>query len=438
VAFIGGALVFVARPSQLASQTLRLPALAPAPRIAELSARVPSARLTGESPRVIAEFWGRLAREGAPIIDVYPADSAYMLVTFVYRDTAGIQRLVLTNGVAGWLPELAELHLLEGTDIWYRSIVLPKNVRISYGFEKNGSLLPFWADTGAATAFSRSRKDPLNPNTDSSTLVAGTRSKLVGPAATPQPFVIRHPSVAAGRVDSISLESGILRERRRAWVYTPAGFRIRERLPLLVLFDGGAYLSDAFIPTATILDNMIAQKKIPPIVAVFVDNPVSKRRQELECNAAFSGYVVTELLPSLRASYGFTDDPKNSAIGGSSHGALESVCTVVRYPGVFGHVISQSGSYWWAPRFEEPEWPARTFAVTKRTPERFYMDVGGYEIDGTANGGPGQVVANRHFRDILRAKGYDVSYQEFPGAHEYFNWRGTLSTALTFIFAPGK
>ena len=60
---------------------------------------------------------------------------------------------------------------------------------------------------------------------------------------------------------------------------------------------------------------------------------------------------------------------------------------------------------------------------------RFYLDVGKYEN----NFHPSPLIANRHLRDVLIAKGYTVKYQEFAGHHSPANWRGTFSDALLFF-----
>ena len=41
------------------------------------------------------------------------------------------------------------------------------------------------------------------------------------------------------------------------------------------------------------------------------------------------------------------------------------------------------------------------------------------------------VIVNRHFRDVLLAKDYEiVKYDEFNGGHEILNWRGSLADGL--------
>jgi enterochelin esterase-like enzyme len=60
---------------------------------------------------------------------------------------------------------------------------------------------------------------------------------------------------------------------------------------------------------------------------------------------------------------------------------------------------------------------------SERLPLRFYMDVGVFE-------GPGQLSRNRHLRDILLLKGYDVTYAEFHGGHETACYLNTLPDGL--------
>ena len=57
---------------------------------------------------------------------------------------------------------------------------------------------------------------------------------------------------------------------------------------------------------------------------------------------------------------------------------------------------------------------------------RFFIECGLNE-----GGRPSIVITNRHFRDVLLAKGYEiVKYDEFNGGHEYLNWRGSIADGL--------
>jgi hypothetical protein len=43
------------------------------------------------------------------------------------------------------------------------------------------------------------------------------------------------------------------------------------------------------------------------------------------------------------------------------------------------------------------------------------------------------LMGNRHLRDVLRAKGYDVIYREVGGGHEWVHWRAMLADGLTAL-----
>jgi enterochelin esterase family protein len=73
------------------------------------------------------------------------------------------------------------------------------------------------------------------------------------------------------------------------------------------------------------------------------------------------------------------------------------------------------------------EWLIHRFVESERLPLRLYLDVGKFE-NGFKD--PGMLVANRHMRDVLCAKGYPTSYVEYAGGHDYPWWEITLSEGL--------
>jgi enterochelin esterase-like enzyme len=61
------------------------------------------------------------------------------------------------------------------------------------------------------------------------------------------------------------------------------------------------------------------------------------------------------------------------------------------------------------------------------------MEVGQFESDIHFN----MVVENRRIRDVLLAKGYEVTYSEYNGGHDMVCWRGSLADGLIALAGKG-
>lgn len=136
--------------------------------------------------------------------------------------------------------------------------------------------------------------------------------------------------------------------------------------------------------------------------------------------------------PAMRERLHATSDPKQTVVGGASMGGLSAACAAFQHPEVFGNVLSQSGSYWWSPENNpEDQWLTRQIAQKPRAPINFYLSIGLLESEQAFRGGLASMLhANRHLRDVLQAKGYNVRYQEINAGHDYYNWQATLGDGL--------
>ncbi len=244
-----------------------------------------------------------------------------------------------------------------------------------------------------------------------------------------------NPSTPKGQLTSYQFSSRLLKNRREIRIYTPHSYHSTAKpYPLLIVFDGQAYTSQ-LIPGPTILDNLIGEGKIPPLIAVFVSSmDQSTRNRELPCYDLFGKSLVNELLPWLQNHFHVAAAPSQIILAGSSYGGLAAAYAAHCYPQHFGNVLSQSGAYRWRPSsFSENFWLAKQYESKPPLGIRFYLDVGDQETE-KRKGDPSMIEANRHLRDTLVKRGYQVTYHEFCGGHDYDCWKETFASGLIALF----
>jgi enterochelin esterase family protein len=379
------------------------------PRLAQL----------GKAPnsKAVASFWTEITRNGTPLVEAVAGEPGYSWVTFLWRAKEKTTNVVVVDGVAAGVGGVdarnSQMSRLGRTDIWYRTYKVRNDAAFSYTLSPNDSLERF-----AGPRTSKPQLDPLNPNR------SGPQSSVRLPSA---PSAIEYAPLLAGRISPASFTSTVLQNTRDLQVYTPPNFAAEgRRYPLLVVLDSGAY--GDYIPVPSILDRLIAEKRMSPIVAVLVANV--SRAEELQCSPRFADFLAIELVPWMRKTYGAGATSDQTIVSGASLGGLASMFAAFQHPEVFGNVLSQSGSFWWTPAQDgPPEWLTGQFAAAPARGIRVSMSVGAMEI-------PQQRDTNQRLRQVLTEKGYRIDYSEFNGNHSYFSWRADFAQQLVNLVGP--
>jgi enterochelin esterase family protein len=439
-------------------------------KVVTLAARLAPPKPVYESPRIkalkasiesgdqasVEAFWEGVKKQGAPLIEPLAGNDKNMLVTFLWRGTPDTHNvLILGFNLLAFEPEKYLMTRLGQTDVWYRSLEIGKRMRFDYRLAPNVPTSfgtpPDFDQNAITMVVAAARPDPLNPNRwrideaslDSPEYLGDSFVEM--PDAPAQPWLAVRVGIPSGQVERHRFKSTLLKNEREIAVYIPPGYSKTEKpYPLLVIFDEIAYLGDknqkALVPTPTILDNLISEKRISPMVALLVGNAPGARDRELPCNPVFTDFLVSEVLPWAHGLYNFATDPHQTVVAGSSFGGLAATCAGLRHSETFGNVLSQSGSFFFAPPGSnnsssetDPEnWLANQFIASAKLPLRFYLDAGSDEVD-FGDGSSSILVTNRNLRDVLRAKGYEVHFHEFAGGHDYLSWRGTLADGLILL-----
>ncbi|HSB29079.1 MAG TPA: alpha/beta hydrolase-fold protein [Pyrinomonadaceae bacterium] len=421
----------------------------PSRRIQSLRNQIGAGQMNTDS------FWKQVGAEGTPLTEAYGSDGKYQLVTFLWRSTHDTRNVFVRGSFLGVGPPADySMHQIADSDVWYLTLKLPSGARFTYQLSPNDPLT-FDGPRAAQRAATR-QADPLNihplsacpPNV--SKFNCSSVAEL--PGAVPEPWVTKKPGTPEGRFEKQSIKSSIQKIERPFSVYTPANYKA-EGPPnaLLILFDGEDLQDDRY--RATTLNNLIAASRIPPTVAVFVENVPRRRLVDLVANPEFADFMAMELVPWVRSHYNVTKDPNRTVVAGYSAGGLAAAYVALRHSEVFGNVLSQSGAYWWSfehnggvcgPRCPdsggrggdsfldtttEGNFMVKQFLASPKLPLRLYLAVGTFEFDRDGGGG-GILESTRQLRDVLLAKGYQVHYQQFVGGHDGLSWRGTLADGL--------
>ena len=241
---------------------------------------------------------------------------------------------------------------------------------------------------------------------------------------------------------------------RNIWVYVPAGYVQGRELPLMVDHDGRA---DAVIQTQLIavMDNLIAEKRLPMMAAVFIANGGDVRgrsERSLEYDTVsgkYADYIEHEILPlaEKNARVKFTKDPDGRGVIGQSSGSAAALAMAWFHPEWYHRVISYSGTFvsiQRSPQVPHGAWEYHEHLIPQsdKKPIRIWMEVGsrdnGFNLpEGSFRNWP---LANNRMAEGLKAKGYEYQYlwAEQAGHVERGVERQTITEAMEWVWKAYK
>ena len=336
-------------------------------------------------------------------------------ITIVWRGEA--EAVHLKHWVFG-LPSSQQLKRVDGTDVWYLTLQLPAGSRVEYKLEvvRNGQ--GQWMQDPLNTNYAR---DPFGANS----VAHGTGYEV--------PSWMHHdPSSTPGKIDEIHIDSTTF-GRRSFGVYVPARFQRSRRHPLLVVHDGHDYLR--FASLGNVLDNLIHRLEVADAVVVLTSSP--DRLREYADDERHAKYLTEDLVPYVERVFGHDAQPQSRAMMGASFGAVATLSTAVRYPGFYGRLMLQSGSFAFTdigdrnhrgPLFDPVvAFMNRFRADPEPVSERVFVSCGMYES---------LIYENRSIVPMLVSTGMDVRYVEARDGHNWENWRDRLREGLSWLM-PG-
>jgi enterochelin esterase-like enzyme len=217
--------------------------------------------------------------------------------------------------------------------------------------------------------------------------------------------------------------------KRQVAVYVPNGYVPDTPAPFIVIQDGMGYKDTL----SKILDNMISDRRLPQLVAIFIDSgggdgKGSERGLEYDTlSETYAVFVETEVLPRVtkEAKVSLSKDPRARATMGGSSGAAAAFTMAWHRPDLFRRVLSYSGTYVDQQSPTDPKTPhgaweyhEHLIPMSDAKPLHVWLEVGekdnGFDKDEKSL--HNWVLANERMAAALKDKKYHYRYVFAAGA----------------------
>jgi enterochelin esterase-like enzyme len=250
------------------------------------------------------------------------------------------------------------------------------------------------------------------------------------------------------------------------WIYVPAQYDPRTPAALMVFQDGQWYTDrNGNIAALNVVDNLIAQKKIPVMICVFIspgdieNSPGTttfnfvkayseKWKRTLKdsmrstlydtVSDRYVRFLRDEVLTEVEAKYNIRKDAYSRAITGMSSGGICSFNAAWQMPDQFSRVISWIGSFTSIQWKEDPmladggqDYPEKVSRESHRN-LRVWLQDGSEDVESDNYGS--WPLANLRLANSLKLKGYDFHLSFGKGTHNPGQGAAEFPEAMVWLW----
>ncbi len=313
----------------------------------------------------------------------------------------------------GWAkPDTLEKIICGDSNFFFISYNLPADARLDYVFQPDDVHMT----------------DPRNPTVTPSGY--GPHSEIAMPGFQPDSARWERPGVPGGTMSGFMLKSSRKSiSSREVLVYLPADYNDLKDLPVLYVLDGIEAMH--FMNYKNVLDNLIFQQKIRPLIVVFI--PPFDRGGEFmgPLRDKFIDVLCKEFVTEIDRNFKTSAIPENRGVTGISAGGFLALYIPLRRPDYFRNGAGQS------PSVTHSLYQALDSFSTKIKPDqnyRIYFDVGRYDLP-EGSGRPKSFLQDaQEFSKAMSDKKINHKFQVVNDGHEWANWRERTDEILVYFF----
>jgi enterochelin esterase family protein len=265
------------------------------------------------------------------------------------------------------------------------------------------------------------------------------------------PLAYLQPGVPSGKLSEKLIHTSKIYDGMKSeyWIYVPAQYDPKVPAAVMVFQDGGGYIHrDGNNPALNVIDNLMAEKKIPVMICVFInpgdisDAPGTPTYGFVKHHADTWGrtlrdamrstlydtvsdryprFLRDEVLAEVGTHYNLRQDAYSHAITGGSSGGICSFNAAWQMPDYFGRVLSLIGSFTNIQWKEDPaihdggqDYPDKILREQKRD-IRVWLQDGAEDMENPRWGS--WPLANIRMANSLKTMEYDFHFAFGKGTH---------------------